>query len=198
MSSIDTRLRKDNALRPVIPWWTVIFHLSCGSRVCYKLLLSLENVFRIRGNKSCRYLLGLAAVGDMAAACWSCWLFTMVTNQRLQIFLRPWSQARGKTFEVVLMPSNDSGFYSNNFDIKFKMKKYTFVWWYELLYHFVSANNLWPSPSGSSHKLWAATQRSSDLYHQTQYICVTTLRPGQNGCHFPDDIFKYIFLNDSV
>ena len=25
-----------------------------------------------------------------------------------------------------------------------------------------------------------------------------TLRPRQNGCHFPDDIFKYIFLNKNV
>ena len=27
---------------------------------------------------------------------------------------------------------------------------------------------------------------------------VNTLRPKQNGRHFPDDIFKCIFLNDSV
>ena len=27
---------------------------------------------------------------------------------------------------------------------------------------------------------------------------VNTLRPRQNGCHFPDDIFKGIFLNENV
>ena len=34
---------------------------------------------------------------------------------------------------------------------------------------------------------------------QIQYIWNTdTLRPRQNGCHFPDDIFKCIFLNESI
>ena len=28
--------------------------------------------------------------------------------------------------------------------------------------------------------------------------CVNTSRPRQNGRHFPDDIFKYIFLNENV
>ena len=28
--------------------------------------------------------------------------------------------------------------------------------------------------------------------------CFNTLRPRQNGCHFPDDIFKWIFLNENV
>ena len=27
---------------------------------------------------------------------------------------------------------------------------------------------------------------------------INTLRPRQNACHFPDDIFKYIFLNENV
>ena len=33
------------------------------------------------------------------------------------------------------------------------------------------------------------------------YICnifFNTSRPRQNGCHFPDDIFKHIFLNQNV
>ena len=29
-------------------------------------------------------------------------------------------------------------------------------------------------------------------------IEVNTLRPGENGRHFPDDIFKCIFLNENV
>ena len=29
-------------------------------------------------------------------------------------------------------------------------------------------------------------------------IALNTLRPRQNGRHFPDDIFKYIFLNENV
>ena len=28
--------------------------------------------------------------------------------------------------------------------------------------------------------------------------CINTLRQRQNGCHFPDDIFKSIFLNENV
>ena len=30
------------------------------------------------------------------------------------------------------------------------------------------------------------------------YVCVNTLRPRQNGRHFPDDVFKCIFLNENV
>ena len=33
---------------------------------------------------------------------------------------------------------------------------------------------------------------------QVQFSAVITLRPGQNGCHFADDIFKCIFLNENV
>ena len=29
-------------------------------------------------------------------------------------------------------------------------------------------------------------------------IRINTLRPRQSGRHFPDDIFKYIFLNENV
>ena len=32
----------------------------------------------------------------------------------------------------------------------------------------------------------------------SSYISVNTLRPRQNGRHFPDDIFKWIFLNENV
>ena len=33
-------------------------------------------------------------------------------------------------------------------------------------------------------------------YHN--YIIINTLRPRQSDCHFPDDIFKWIFLNENV
>ena len=33
---------------------------------------------------------------------------------------------------------------------------------------------------------------------KTWRIWVNTLRPRQNGRHFPDDIFKWIFLNENV
>ena len=40
------------------------------------------------------------------------------------------------------------------------------------------------------------------LVMSTTYLALTislnTLRPRQNGCHFPDDIFKCIFLNENV
>ena len=52
----------------------------------------------------------------------------MVTERRLQIFMRPWSQAQQKTCEIVLMPDNDAGIYLNRFDWKSKIKnKYTSV-----------------------------------------------------------------------
>ena len=42
-------------------------------------------------------------------------------------------------------------------------------------------------------------------YIWTQWIhgcshsaCINTLRPRQNGCYFPDSIFKWIFLNENV
>ena len=35
------------------------------------------------------------------------------------------------------------------------------------------------------------------IYFDCTYF-VNTLRPGQNGRHFPDDIFKCIFLNENV
>ena len=34
--------------------------------------------------------------------------------------------------------------------------------------------------------------------HNTPYIMLNTLRPRQNGRHFPDNIFKLIYLNESI
>ena len=31
-----------------------------------------------------------------------------------------------------------------------------------------------------------------------QFQCINTSRPRQNGCHFPDDIFKCIFLDEDI
>ena len=36
------------------------------------------------------------------------------------------------------------------------------------------------------------------LYRVAKDKLVNTLRPRQNGRHFPDDIFKCIFLNENV
>ena len=36
----------------------------------------------------------------------------------------------------------------------------------------------------------------SHLHHGNSTVC--TLRPRQNGRHFPDDIFKWIFLNENL
>ena len=36
------------------------------------------------------------------------------------------------------------------------------------------------------------------LQHKLLHIILNTLRPRQNGRHFPDDIFKWIFLNENV
>ena len=35
-------------------------------------------------------------------------------------------------------------------------------------------------------------------YSSISHHCLNTLRPRQNGRHFPDDIFKCIFLNENV
>ena len=35
-------------------------------------------------------------------------------------------------------------------------------------------------------------------YSDAKSACMNTLRPRQNGRHFPDDIFKWIFLDDNV
>ena len=31
-----------------------------------------------------------------------------------------------------------------------------------------------------------------------EHVCINTLRPRQNGCHFADDRFEYILLNEDV
>ena len=49
------------------------------------------------------------------------------------------------------------------------------------------------SISGTGHR----RSMSVALYIETLLI-VNTLRPGQNGRHFADDIFKCIFLNENV
>ena len=38
----------------------------------------------------------------------------------------------------------------------------------------------------------------SGLHTQITCTCINTLRPKQNGRHFANDIFKYIFLNENV
>ena len=39
---------------------------------------------------------------------------------------------------------------------------------------------------------------SSLASYEIKAISVNTLRPRQNGCHFADDILKWIFLNENV
>ena len=56
--------------------------------------------------------------------------------------------------------------------------------------------------SASSYGLtwyWYAIATQQYLIHTTDAWCfsLTTLRPRQNGRHFPDDIFKCIFLNEN-
>ena len=43
---------------------------------------------------------------------------------------------------------------------------------------------------------WPYYSRISLFLYQMGFF--NTLRPRQNGCHFPDDIFKWIFLNENV
>ena len=59
----------------------------------------------------------------------------------------------------------------------------------EIIFGKGSANTSWHyQVTEMSFISWAHTQ--SDLFN--------TLRPRQNGRHFPDDIFKWIFLNENV
>ena len=44
---------------------------------------------------------------------------------------------------------------------------------------------------------WSITLMRCWIFNVYQ-PCINTLRPRQNGCHFPDDIFKWIFLNENV
>ena len=59
------------------------------------------------------------------------------------------------------------------------------------------------------HGRWLANKKSQGIsshcidlilmeYSRSSTRRVNTLKPRQNGCHFPDDIFKSIFLNENV
>ena len=50
----------------------------------------------------------------------------------------------------------------------------------------------------TSHYLSQCWPRSLVPYDVTRPQWVNTLRPRQNGRHFPDDIFKCIFLNENI
>ena len=45
---------------------------------------------------------------------------------------------------------------------------------------------------------WYAYLESFLMEDKVQRVALNTLRPKQNGCHFPVDIFKCIFLNENV
>ena len=60
-----------------------------------------------------------------------------------------------------------------------------FGWYWNVLKHLmISDNCMYPGP---------ALQGSINIY-----FAFNTLRQRQNGCYFPDDIFKCIFLNENV
>ena len=50
----------------------------------------------------------------------------------------------------------------------------------------------WAMTGSTWRRLWLS------LAYADMLICFNTLRPRQNGRHFPDDIFKCIFLNENV
>ena len=49
----------------------------------------------------------------------------------------------------------------------------------------------------SSGKWWLLCLSQAQCFNDEVWA-VNTLRPRQNGRHLPDDIFKYIFLNEIV
>ena len=44
----------------------------------------------------------------------------------------------------------------------------------------------------------AHVMRVTLAWHGQHVVAINTLRPRQNGRHFPDDIFKWIFLNENI
>ena len=58
----------------------------------------------------------------------------------------------------------------------------------------------WPNTMDMVSALWISMPCYIDLCVMVAPDCMllNTLRPKQNGCHFPDDIFKWIFLNENV
>ena len=61
-------------------------------------------------------------------------------------------------------------------------------------------NNKWTSVQVIAfyYQAWPIWQRSMMPYGITRPQWVNTLRPRQNGRHFPDNIFQCIFLNENV
>ena len=53
-----------------------------------------------------------------------------------------------------------------------------------------------PGERHSYHKL--LFRESSILGFSSILFTLNTLRPGQNGCHFPDNIFKCISMNENI
>ena len=56
----------------------------------------------------------------------------------------------------------------------------------------------WPLRWNRFLKRWPFNIEGSSPYQATKLTKFITLRPRQNGRHFPDDIFKWIFLNENV
>ena len=87
---------------------------------------------------------------------------------------------------------------------------YSSAWWYFAWnpIHINSCNNKYVQVSTVFTILQLASLKHSDAtWHQRSLLvqvkachlfCLNTLRPGQDGFQFPDDIFKYIFLNENI
>ena len=58
--------------------------------------------------------------------------------------------------------------------------------WVKIYGYMVQFYSIFPNCLCLLHFIWIVTGQFN------------TLRPRQNGCHFPDDIFKYIFLNENA
>ena len=48
------------------------------------------------------------------------------------------------------------------------------------------------------HRIYLSTVKTQASLNQSLYSHVNTLRPRQNGCHFPDVILKWTFLNENL
>ena len=104
---------------------------------------------------------------------------------------------------IVWLPSEGLSFSENTFQIFFmviiKIIFTEMCWYLSLVILLLVMSQHW-------FRRWLVITRQQAITFFTftnfeKDICchiVNTLRPRQNGRHFPDDIFKYIFLNENL
>ena len=118
---------------------------------------------------------------------------------------------------IFLTPQNSSSYNGLNLQCKFNPLYVELFWGMQKYFHHhspsyplqfharsLALSNAWLFTHSSTGLLahWLIHLLNHSLYTIYKVIyqlnCFNTLRPRQNGHHFPDNIFKYIFLNENV